>query len=68
MHGIACWHGIPAARSPHLRFEVHVNPEQDALVLSNAAFDRFIAELDKPAAPVKELVDLFERHPKLREE
>jgi uncharacterized protein (DUF1778 family) len=45
-----------------------VNPEQDALVLSNAAFDRFIAELDKPAAPVKELVDLFERHPKLREE
>jgi uncharacterized protein (DUF1778 family) len=38
------------------------------VILSNAAFDRFIAELDKPAAPVKELVDLFERHPKLREE
>jgi uncharacterized protein (DUF1778 family) len=38
------------------------------VILSNDAFDRFIAELDKPAAPVKELVDLFERHPKLREE
>jgi uncharacterized protein (DUF1778 family) len=38
------------------------------VILSNAAFDRFIAELDKPAAPVKELVDLFQHHPKLREE
>jgi uncharacterized protein (DUF1778 family) len=38
------------------------------VILSNAAFNRFIAELDKPAAPVKELVDLFQRHPKLREE
>jgi uncharacterized protein (DUF1778 family) len=38
------------------------------VILSNAAFDRFIAELDKPVTPVKELVDLFKRHPKLREE
>jgi uncharacterized protein (DUF1778 family) len=37
------------------------------VVLSNDAFDRFIAELDRPAGPVKELVDLFERHPKLPE-
>lgn len=37
------------------------------VVLSNDAFDRFIAELDKPARPVKELVDLFEGHPKLPE-
>ena len=37
------------------------------LVLSNQAFDRFIAELDKPAKPVPELVDLFKNNPKLRE-
>jgi uncharacterized protein (DUF1778 family) len=37
------------------------------VVLSNAAFDRFVAELDKPANPVKKLVELFERHPKLPE-
>ncbi len=37
------------------------------LTLSNEAFDHFIAELDKPPAPVEELVDLFERHPKLPE-
>lgn len=37
------------------------------LVLSNQAFDRFIAELDRPAEPVPELVELFERHPKLPE-
>ena len=37
------------------------------LVLSNEAFDRFIAELDKPAQPVPELVELFKRHPKLPE-
>jgi uncharacterized protein (DUF1778 family) len=37
------------------------------LVLSNQAFDRFIAELDKPAQPVPELVDLFKDNPKLRE-
>ncbi len=43
-----------------------VKQHQD-LVLSNDAFDRFIAELDKPAQPVPELVDLFEKHPKLRE-
>lgn len=38
------------------------------VVLSNEAFDRFITELDKPAEPVGELVDLFRRHPKLPEE
>lgn len=37
------------------------------LVLSNEAFDRFMAELDKPADPVAELVELFKRHPKLPE-
>jgi len=37
------------------------------LLLSNEAFDRFIAELDKPAKPVPELVELFERHPELRD-
>jgi uncharacterized protein (DUF1778 family) len=37
------------------------------LVLSNQEFDRFIAELDKPAKPVPELVDLFRNNPKLRE-
>lgn len=35
------------------------------LVLSNEAFDRFLAELDKPAVPVPELVELFRSHPKL---
>lgn len=43
-----------------------VKQHQD-LVLSNDAFDRFIAELDKPARPVPELVELFKTHPKLTE-
>lgn len=43
-----------------------IKQHQD-LVLSNDAFDRFIAELDKPAEPVAELVQLFERHPKTPE-
>lgn len=43
-----------------------VRQHQD-LVLSNEAFDRFIAELDKPAKPVPELVELFKKRPKLRE-
>ena len=37
------------------------------LVLSNEAFDRFLAELDRPAAPVPEMVELFRNHPKLPE-
>ncbi|MDA8040258.1 MAG: DUF1778 domain-containing protein [Actinomycetota bacterium] len=37
------------------------------LVLSNEAFDRFLAELDKPQSPVPELVELFRRRPKLPE-
>ena len=37
------------------------------LALSNEAFDRFMAELDKPATPVEQLSDLFQRHPKLPE-
>lgn len=43
-----------------------VRQHQD-LVLSNEAFDRFIAELDRPAKPVPELVKLFKRHPKIPE-
>ena len=43
-----------------------VKQRQD-LVLSNQAFDRFIAELDKPAEPVPELVDLFASNPELDE-
>ena len=46
------------------RAERVVRRRQD-LVLANAAFDRFIAELDKPAESVPELVELFERNPKL---
>jgi uncharacterized protein (DUF1778 family) len=41
--------------------------EHQDLILSNEAFDKFITELDKPAKPVPELVELFERHPKLPE-
>jgi uncharacterized protein (DUF1778 family) len=48
------------------RAKVVVKRHQD-LVLSNQAFDRFIAELDKPAKPVPELADLFQNNPKLRE-
>jgi len=43
-----------------------VKQHQD-LLLSNDAFDRFIAELDKPARRVPELVELFKKNPKLRE-
>ena len=43
-----------------------VKQHQD-LVLSNDAFDRFIAELDKPAESVPELVALFKKNPKLSE-
>ena len=43
-----------------------VKQHQD-LVLSNDAFDRFIAELDTPAKAVPELVELFKKNPKLRE-
>jgi len=44
-----------------------VKDHQD-IVLSNGAFARFLAELDKPAQAVPELVELFNRHPKLPEE
>lgn len=40
---------------------------QRDLVLSNEAFDRFFAELDRPATPVPELAELFRSHPKLPE-
>ncbi len=43
-----------------------VKQHQD-LELSNDAFDRFIADLDKPAKLVPELVELFNKNPKLRE-
>ncbi len=35
------------------------------LVLANEAFDRFMAALDEPSSQVPELVELFERHPRL---
>lgn len=35
------------------------------IVLSNEAFDQFLAELDKPAEVVPELVALFERHARI---
>jgi uncharacterized protein (DUF1778 family) len=41
--------------------------QHQELVLSNEAFDRFIAELDKPAKPVPELIKLFKRHSKIPE-
>ena len=37
------------------------------VVLSNDAFDRFVAALDKPATTVPQLSELFTRHPKLPE-
>ena len=42
-----------------------VRQHQD-LVLSNEAFDRFIAELDGPGQPVPELIELFRKNPNLR--
>lgn len=41
--------------------------QHQEIVLSNEAFDRFIAELDKPDEAVPELVELFKKNPKLRE-
>jgi uncharacterized protein (DUF1778 family) len=41
--------------------------QHQELVLSNDAFDRFIAELDKPAEPVPELIELFKKNSKLPE-
>ena len=43
-----------------------VKQHQD-LVLSNEAFDRFIAELDSPGQPVLGLVELFTKNPELRQ-
>jgi uncharacterized protein (DUF1778 family) len=43
-----------------------VKQHQD-LVLSNEAFDRFLAELDRPAEAVPALVELFRENPKLAE-
>jgi uncharacterized protein (DUF1778 family) len=43
-----------------------IKANQD-LVLSNEAFDRFLAELDRPARVVPELLELFGSHPKLPE-
>lgn len=41
--------------------------DHQSIVLSNVAFDRFLAELDKPAVPAPELAELFRRHPKTPE-
>ena len=43
-----------------------VKQHQD-LVLSGEAFDRFFAELDRPAEAVPELIELFRGNPKLPE-
>jgi len=43
-----------------------IRQNQD-LILSNDAFDRFIAALDKPAEPVPGLVELFRRNAPLPE-
>ena len=48
------------------RAETVIEQRRD-VTLSNDAFDRFIAELDKPPAAVPQLVDLFRRHPGLPE-
>lgn len=48
------------------RAESVIERQRD-LVVSDEALDRFIAELDKPAEPVAELVELFGRNPKLPE-
>jgi uncharacterized protein (DUF1778 family) len=39
--------------------------QRQDLVLSNEAFDRFIAELDRPAEAVAELTALFRSNPKI---
>ena len=41
--------------------------EHQDLILSNEAFNRFLVELDRPAAPVPELVKLFGQNPKIPE-
>jgi uncharacterized protein (DUF1778 family) len=41
--------------------------DHQSITLTNRAFDRFLAELDKPAVPVPELVELFRQHPKISE-
>lgn len=41
--------------------------EHQDLALSAEAYERFIAELDKPAEAVPEIVELFRRNPKLPE-
>ena len=43
-----------------------VKQHQD-LILTNERFDRFLLELDKPAKPIAELVELFEQNPPLSE-
>lgn len=53
-------------RTVTTRAETVLEEHRD-LVLSNDAFDRFMAELDKPAVAVAELSDLFAKHPKLPE-
>lgn len=41
--------------------------EHRDLLLSNETFDRFIAELDRPAEAVPELFELLKKNPKLPE-
>lgn len=39
--------------------------EHQDLILSDEAFERFLAELDRPPRPVPELVELFNKHSEL---
>lgn len=39
--------------------------DQRDLVLSREAYDRFLAELDRPAEAVPEMVELFSRYPRI---
>ena len=39
--------------------------DRNTTVLSNEGFDRFLAELDKPAKAAPELVELFRRNPSI---
>lgn len=54
-------HGLIRRRRPRRQAD---SQQHRDLVLYNEAFDRFIDELDKPAEPVPELVELFEKNPK----
>jgi uncharacterized protein (DUF1778 family) len=41
--------------------------QRRGVLLSDDAFDRFIAALDEPPQAIPEVAELFQRHPKLPE-